>query len=203
CGPSERPQGESRASLLHDYSEAAVCLPRSCPPQKPTYSTGPPLLQVRRTLKRQGWLARRASSCNDQCKMKSSWVIAFTPTPLTPSNRIESVPMVTSVSFPRSAMMTSVAKLAAVMPSAPISRRSWPPVGFASKPVITSLPKPAANTIVSLPAPPTSTSRPSSPLSESTPALPISVSAPPPPLSTLLPVPPVITLLTALPVPVK
>src|SRR4029077_15094597 len=48
---------------------------------------------------------------------KSSIVMVFAPTPLTPCNVIVLVPMVTCMSAPRSVITTWVLKLAAVIPS--------------------------------------------------------------------------------------
>ena len=52
--------------------------------------------------------------------------------------------MVTSVSAPTSAMVTRAAKSALVIPNAEMSSRSWPPVGLASNPEYSVVPKPRA-----------------------------------------------------------
>ncbi|MCY1371824.1 hypothetical protein D9M69_589920 [compost metagenome] len=100
----------------------------------------------------------------------------------TPTRVMLLAPIATRVSAPTSVMVTLAAKLAAVMPRAETSNRSWPPAGLASKSMIRSWPKPAPNWNMSLPAPP------------------VSVSLPPPPLSTSLPTPPRSTLARPLPV---
>src|SRR5262245_35522717 len=124
-----------------------------------------------------------------QARMKSCWLMTFCPLPFTPTRWMVLAPMVTSMSGPRSLITTLVAKVAAVMPSALMSSRSWPPPGLASKPAMTSLPKPGANEKMSLPFPPSRESLPVPPSRESLPPPPTRASLPPPPLRPSLPAP--------------
>ena len=99
------------------------------------------------------------------------------------SRWIELAPIVTSVETPPPfVILTEAAKVAAVMPSALISIRSWLPTGPAVKSVMVSLANPARNLNTSLPAPP------------------VSVSLPPPPFSVSFPAPPATVLANSLPV---
>ncbi|MNE78268.1 hypothetical protein D3C80_1746550 [compost metagenome] len=138
--------------------------------------------------------------------------------------------MLTSVSAPTSAMVTLVAKVAAVMLNAEISSKSCPPTRLASKLMIRSAPDPAPNWKVSLPSlaiivsspappltlsspiaplrkslplPPDKMSLPSSPNSVSLPAPPLRMSLPRPPSRLSLPVPPLMVLASVLPLPTK
>ena len=89
-------------------------------------------------------------------RVKSALVTAAAATPLSvmvPATVLFAFLTVISVLAPLGAIVTLVAKLPAVIPSAATFSRSWPTValGVAPKPLMMSAPKPVANLKTSVP----------------------------------------------------